>query len=255
MGAQSSTDVVLEGWFRAAADGEVDYICELLDCAVDIDVKDSRGITALMLAAANGRHASVRLLSEHGAHLDALDSRGWTAATHAAFKGEVRSLQLLAERGADLDAQDFLGTTAAMRAAIGGHAPCLRVLAEHGANLLAQDNLGMSAATHAQRKGHNQCLSLLGRAEQSLPSRRRSRKSPGRPKGQPERPGGFQSQTSDVMGSHLGRQTPCRIDSRRRCEPLEVAARCETYQSENSQGSELLVSDWRLSVTAPAVSG
>lgn len=150
-------------WFRAAEEGDLDALRQLIDLCKDtnLDLKDPRGLTALMLAAANGHTLGAQFLIDRGANLDATDLRGWTAATHAAFNGQDRCLRLLAECGADLDARDFLGTTAAMRAALGGHEACLRVLADHGADLLAVDNFGMAAVMHAQRKGHLRCSSLL----------------------------------------------------------------------------------------------
>mmetsp|Transcript_80625 Transcript_80625/g.261254 ORF Transcript_80625/g.261254 Transcript_80625/m.261254 type:complete len:266 (-) Transcript_80625:76-873(-) len=132
-------------WFQSAATGDVETLRDFAEVAIDndLDVKDSRGYTALMIAAMKGHVAGVRLLAQYGADLNAADSRGWTATTHAAFNGQHGCLSLLAEGGADLDAKDFLGTTAAIRAALGGHEHCLMVLADHGADLLTVDNLGL----------------------------------------------------------------------------------------------------------------
>lgn len=156
----SDTHGLQTKWFQAAAEGDVQTLREVEDLSINFNKKDSRGLTALMIAAASGHESSTWFLAQWS-DLDAVDNRGWTAATHAAFKGQEACLSALAESGADLDARDFLGTTAAMRAAIGGHAGCLRVLANYGADLLAVDHMGMAAATHAQRKGHSACISIL----------------------------------------------------------------------------------------------
>jgi len=165
-------------WFQSAATGDVETLRDFAEVAIDndLDVKDSRGYTALMIAAMKGHVAGVRLLAQYGADLNAADSRGWTATTHAAFNGQHGCLSLLAEGGADLDAKDFLGTTAAIRAALGGHEHCLMVLADHGADLLTVDNLGMAAMVHAQRNGHDACIMLL-EEKVSFPGRRRYRSS------------------------------------------------------------------------------
>jgi len=165
-------------WFQSAATGDVETLRDFAEVAIDndLDVKDSRGYTALMIAAMKGHVAGVRLLAQYGADLNAADSRGWTATTHAAFNGQQGCLSLLAEGGADLDAKDFLGTTAAIRAALSGHEHCLKVLADHGADLLTVDNLGMAAMVHAQRNGHEACIILLEEKVLS-PGRRRYRSS------------------------------------------------------------------------------
>uniref|UniRef100_A0A7S2M0P8 Uncharacterized protein n=1 Tax=Zooxanthella nutricula TaxID=1333877 RepID=A0A7S2M0P8_9DINO len=129
--------------------------------AVELDAADSRGVTALMVAAAAGQENNVGLLLRWGANAEARDHRGWTACMHAAFRGQVLCLRRLAGGGVDLDARDFLGTTPAMRAALSGHCACLQELADRGADLSLTDHLGLEAASHAHRSGQEACERLL----------------------------------------------------------------------------------------------
>lgn len=155
-------------WFGAVQNGDAEGLRSMAVQNINPSIRDCRGLTALMVAAAKGHEACIVLLIQLGADLEACDGRGWTAVTHAAVTGKDRSLRLLAECGANLDAKDFLGTTPAMRAAIGGHDRCLRLLVEHGADLKAEDNLGLGAAAHARRKGRVTCVHILEASDASM---------------------------------------------------------------------------------------
>jgi len=159
-GAQHAVEVA--AWFRAAERGDAEELWHLAEGGlVPINATDSRGLSALMMAASAGHEACVKFLLRRDTALNACDKRGWTAVTHAAFNGRNSCLQMLAERGANLDVRDFLGTTPAMRAALAGHVACLQQLAAHGADLCLKDSLGMEALVHARRNGHKACVCLL----------------------------------------------------------------------------------------------
>lgn len=159
MGSNHSTETT---WFRAAAEGDQETLQKLADADMNVNVKDARGKTALIIAAGEGHAACVLQLIRRGCKLNVQDARGWTAAMNAAAEGKERCLRLVAEAGADLCVHDFLGTTPLMRAAIGGHAGCLRVLVEHGEDALElHDRMGMTAEQHALVKGHKDCARIL----------------------------------------------------------------------------------------------
>jgi type IV secretory pathway VirB10-like protein len=69
----------LDGALRdAAASGDVAQLQSLLPRAADIDARDARGRTALMLATRAGQTTSVALLLAHGADPNAVDADGTT---------------------------------------------------------------------------------------------------------------------------------------------------------------------------------
>lgn len=148
-------------WSRAAATGDAAALQLLADEGYNLDAKDARGWTALMMVASCGHASCLLLLLKQGCRADAHDPRRWTAATHAAAEGQERCLRLLAEAGADVSLPDFMGATPAMRAAIGGHTQCLRVLAECRCALDSTDRFGMTALQHARAKCHTDCVKLL----------------------------------------------------------------------------------------------
>jgi uncharacterized protein len=77
-----------------------------------INVPNSDGHTALMLAAAFGNAAIARLLVEKGADIHAKHARThWTALTNAAANNRPDILSLLLQRGAAWDETDAAGKT------------------------------------------------------------------------------------------------------------------------------------------------
>ncbi|MFB3040345.1 MAG: FG-GAP-like repeat-containing protein [Candidatus Poribacteria bacterium] len=70
------------------------------DTGTNVDAKDVRGQTALMVAALNGRVKAVELLIENGADVNATNAKGQTALTLAASKGHTAIVRLLKNAGA-----------------------------------------------------------------------------------------------------------------------------------------------------------
>ncbi len=103
-----SPQLVIEAKFRDRSRLE-----ELLDQGADVDAVDEKGRTALMWAAAWGRHDIVQLLLERGAQSDIRDGYGETALIKAARRGRTDIVEtLLNIGGADPRACDNRGKTA-----------------------------------------------------------------------------------------------------------------------------------------------
>src|SRR5207245_5242061 len=86
----------------ASAGGPTDVVAALLAAGADINVKDVRGMTPLMLAAAND-HTSpdvIRLLLAKGADLQAKSPEGETALDWALKSGSTPVVALLKAAGA-----------------------------------------------------------------------------------------------------------------------------------------------------------
>jgi len=138
----------------------------LLALGVDREARDSHGMTALHLATALAREASLKLLVMQGASPDAraadgqtplgvalssgrrdladwLDWRGWPLPLRAlreadvpaaAMAGDADAVRRLLDLGLAVDATDAQGCTGLLRAAGGGHAAAVDLLLARGAD-------------------------------------------------------------------------------------------------------------------------
>ena len=106
----------------------------------DVNAKDSRGQTPLMLAAERGDAIRVRALIAAHASLDSRDNEGRTALVVAAGsdqKGSLDCVRQLIAAGADVNASDDDGTTPLMEAA-SGHLDSVKALIAAGADVNAR---------------------------------------------------------------------------------------------------------------------
>jgi ankyrin repeat protein len=119
----------------AALDGDTKNIGQLIGLgAVDINVKDKNGKTALMIAASAGNTGTVVLLVKWGADIYAKDNEGKTASMLAADHGNVAIVEKLAEfTGQDVlsnDARVFLSGYSRLGAGAGDEEIAIKSLAK-----------------------------------------------------------------------------------------------------------------------------
>jgi len=86
--------------WKVAETGEIGELIELLARGADVNDCNQAGVTALMVAAHNGRLEMVRALTDHGADVDAVDRDGFTAAMLAHHSHRQDIVRLLVARGA-----------------------------------------------------------------------------------------------------------------------------------------------------------
>uniref|UniRef100_A0A1I8IHU7 ANK_REP_REGION domain-containing protein n=1 Tax=Macrostomum lignano TaxID=282301 RepID=A0A1I8IHU7_9PLAT len=98
-----------------------------------VDLPDSTGATALMLAADAGHHELIEKLIDLGASVRAEDSQGRTALSRACEAGHVRVVKVLIDRGADASHRDGRGLTCAQVAERFEQQQVLRLLDASGA--------------------------------------------------------------------------------------------------------------------------
>jgi ankyrin repeat protein len=130
---------------------------------LDRNKQDSRGNTALTLAAARGNLDVVNaLMIFEDLKLDLRDSvAGRTALMYAAAGGHPNIVDALLQRGADLDLQDFSGATAALRAAEKANQEVLERLIKFGVNLTLVDKEGRTLMHGASQNGSVGVMELL----------------------------------------------------------------------------------------------
>jgi len=104
--------------FRAVADDDIPALRQWIRTGADLEARNERGATALLVAAELGSPAMVRALLSGGADVRAEDANGNTALHLAALRGDEEMIDELFGAGALVDAQNRAGITP-LRAAVG----------------------------------------------------------------------------------------------------------------------------------------
>ncbi|WP_042860795.1 ankyrin repeat domain-containing protein [Dickeya sp. NCPPB 3274] len=128
----------------AARTGNDAVIREFISAGYNLNTRDEKGYTAVILAAYHGHYDTVSLLLDHGADPCQQDNRGNTALMGAAFKGELKIARLLLAAKCNPDTRNNAGQTAAMYASLFQRAEILKALQEQGADMNATDAMGNS---------------------------------------------------------------------------------------------------------------
>lgn len=187
----------------AAGSGDAAKISLLVGAGVDLEIRDDRGRTALLIASTRDRVEAARVLVAAGADPDALDDRHDTPWLVTGVTGSVAMAAVLltadpdltirnrfgglshipaSERGHD-DYVDFvlertdiavdhvndLGWTALLEAVILGQGTeswqrIVDSLVQHGADVSIADRDGITAEQHARRLGFDETADRLERA-------------------------------------------------------------------------------------------
>ncbi len=119
---------------RAAAEGNMFKVDELLSAGADVNARTSDGATALMVAVYYGYPQTSRLLMERGADVNAKTDRGATALHYAAQRGNAVIVRDLLAKGADPDPVSGAGNTPVELARAAGHQDVVEVLQQAGAS-------------------------------------------------------------------------------------------------------------------------
>lgn len=184
---------------RAAERGDADAVAVALRAGADIEARDARRRTALLLASTFDRVAVAELLVAMGADPDALDDRHDTPWLVTGVTGSVAMLEALlpahpdlairnrygglspipaGERGhvdyirrvvrtdVDIDHVNDLGWTAMLEAIILGdggddYVEIVRILLAAGADRTIADKDGVTPLQHAEQRGYDEIAALL----------------------------------------------------------------------------------------------
>ena len=95
----------------------------------------------LLIAAASGKTAAVRLLLERGADINAAAFDGQTPFFAACYRGNLEMAHLLHEQRADINLADQDGTAPVHAAACAGHVHIIQFLSQIGVNMEARGNI------------------------------------------------------------------------------------------------------------------
>jgi ankyrin repeat protein len=134
------------------------------DSKTDVEARNSKDESPLMLAALKGQQELVARLIERGADIN---KPGWTPLHYAATGGHVAIIRQLLDQYAFIDAQSPNGTTPLMMAAMYGSEAAVKLLLDEGADPLMKNQLGMSAMDFARKVDRVKAAEMIGAAMRS----------------------------------------------------------------------------------------
>lgn len=153
---------LIELMMDAARSGRDDMITALLQAGVEIDCRDPKGYTPLILASYNGHEAATTRCLAADATVDLADvARGNTALMGVAFKGYDAIARLLIKAGADVNVRNGSGQTALMMASLFAQTAIIEMLLSAGADRSLSDDAGNNAASLAAAQGNLALANLL----------------------------------------------------------------------------------------------
>lgn len=163
---------------RAAAAGDADQVARALRAGGDLETRDSRQRTALLLAVTHDRVDVARVLVAMGADPDALDDQQDTPWLVTGVTGSVAMLEALLPAKPDLSIQNRYGGTSLIPASERGHVDYVRRVLGTGIDVNHVNRLGWTALLEAVILGdgarnHQQIVRLLlaAGADPSIPDK------------------------------------------------------------------------------------
>lgn len=146
--------------FEAIIDGDLEqfyYFCE----KGQMNTKDGKGVTPLMMATRLGNLRMVEFLLKVGGTVNAKDKDQWSALMYACQEGNLEIANLLIEHKAHLDKRDTNGWTCLRIAIAKRHLSIVRLLLDEGANPNLKDNMEWTPIESAIWTGNVEMVSVL----------------------------------------------------------------------------------------------
>jgi uncharacterized protein len=150
LGADKPPERRADQRLRAAAErGDATAAALAVRAGADLETRDARGRTPLLLAATENRLAVARLLVYLGADPDALDDQHDTPWLVTGVTGSVDMLEVLLSAGPDLTIRNRFGGTSLIPASERGHVAYVRRAVRTGIDVNHVNNLGWTALLEA----------------------------------------------------------------------------------------------------------
>jgi len=194
-----NSDIAKQKLLSAAQSDDIVSGRDALNAAAYVDSRDSRGHTALLIAAyhnainvaglliaagadvnamddlqdspflyagAEGRLEILKMTVAAGADLKSVNRYGGTALIPAAHHGHVETVRYLLTTNIDIDHVNNLGWTALLEAVILGdgspaYQQIVKLLLEAGADVTIADRDGVTPLQHAERRNQSEIINLL----------------------------------------------------------------------------------------------
>ena len=116
--------------FNCARHGKTDDLKIMLNTGMNVDLRDNKGNTLLMIAAYNGNLETTKLLIDFGANIDKKNFKGQTPLCGVCFKGDKNIAELLVKEGANIYENNGFKTTPLMFATIFGNYEIVKFFSE-----------------------------------------------------------------------------------------------------------------------------
>lgn len=146
--------------FEAARTNNLESLKAALPTA-DLNARDSRGSTPLIIAAYYNNAEAVKALLEAGADTELQDGMGNTALMGVCFKGYTAIGSLLLQHGASVHTANGNDATALTFAATFGHNELIKLLMAHGADVLKKDKFGKNPIDYAKLQENAEGYELM----------------------------------------------------------------------------------------------
>jgi hypothetical protein len=127
MNTNSDTKMSL---LEAVAKGDVALVTKILNTKPDLEIKDEKGRTSLMIATYNEDNEIAKVLIEAGANVNAQDDMLNSPLLYAGASGFVPILKMCLANGADFNIFNRYGGSALIPAAEKGHLEIVKILTE-----------------------------------------------------------------------------------------------------------------------------
>ncbi|WP_411822969.1 ankyrin repeat domain-containing protein [Leptospira sp. 'Mane'] len=134
--------------FDFARNGDWEGFLSLQVSREELETKNDKGYTALMLSAYNGREKLTRVLLDKGANPDSVDFSGNSILMGASFKGNVDMVRILVQAGANIHYISPKGQTAMQMAVLFGRREVVGYLEDlSGINLQTKGGNGLGKSS------------------------------------------------------------------------------------------------------------
>jgi len=146
---------------RSTINGHEPLVQYFLDLGADVNKKNNKGDTALMIASLKGYLPIVQLLLERGALVNQENKRNYTALIYASEKNHYEIVDILLNHGAYINQPEKDGHTPLILASLFGNEETVHLLLERGADFLLKNNHGWSAIHSAMLYQHLNIVKVL----------------------------------------------------------------------------------------------
>jgi ankyrin repeat protein len=144
-----------------ALNNDTPALQHLIDSGLPVNLQNEKMRTALMAAAAHGKHLALRYLLEAGADPELRNSVGGNALLWACEEGQFESVDILLMHGVNIHALIKEETSALMLSAQYKRKDLIALLLEHGFNIDFRNNDGWTALSFAVAYGYKDIVDLL----------------------------------------------------------------------------------------------
>jgi ankyrin repeat protein len=145
----------------AARKHDIALVKRLIDKGVDVNTKNSHGLTPLVVSANNGFADLAAMLLDMGADVNATTNGGDSALMTSSWYGHISIVRMLLAKGAVVNIVNKHGNTALIIASMNGRTEIAEMLIDKGADVNARNIKGYNALKLASLNGNYDTAELL----------------------------------------------------------------------------------------------